>query len=442
LTLIVLFILNCYMPRLAASEPAAQDAQISAHCEQPDGSADQPDARAGLMDRETLTDNWFGLGEKLADDGIKIGLFNTQVYQIPLHGFNTEHDDDRYSGSYDLELTFDMEKLTALKGGSVYVLVEGGWSDGINDPSLGSLFGPNDDTSGNEAVFISQFFYEQALLDDKVRFRIGKVDLTGGFECRGCPVSFDGNSFANDETTQFLNSALVNNPTIPFPEEGLGAIVHVEPIDWWYLSAGVADAQADARETGFNTAFHGEDYFYGIFETGVTPQLDCHNGPLQGAYRVGVWYDPQPYEQFDGGVQDDNVGFYISADQMIYRQSADEDDERGLGVFARYGLADPGANTFRHFWSAGLQYRGLIPGRQDDVTAFGVASGCFSDELSSSMNDQGLPLDTHETVFEWYYNIQVTPWLNISPDVQYILNPSGGKFNDGLVIGIRAQIAI
>jgi hypothetical protein len=70
------------------------------------------------------------------------------------------------------------------------------------------------------------------LLDGAVLIRVGKLDLTGGFECRGCPVSFDGNSFANDQTTQFLNGALVNNPTIPFPDRGLGAVVHVAPVEW------------------------------------------------------------------------------------------------------------------------------------------------------------------------------------------------------------------
>ena len=43
--------------------------------------------------------------------------------------------------------------------------------------------------------------------------RFGKLDITGGFECRGCPVAFDGSAFANDPSGQFLNGALANNPT-------------------------------------------------------------------------------------------------------------------------------------------------------------------------------------------------------------------------------------
>ncbi len=58
-----------------------------------------------------------------------------------------------------------------------------------------------------------------------------------------------------------------------------------------------AGACADARETGFNTALHGADDFFAIFETGLTPQIPSPAGPLQGAYRVGVWYDPRPKER-------------------------------------------------------------------------------------------------------------------------------------------------
>ena len=77
-------------------------------------------------------------------------------------------------------------------------------------------------------------------------------------------MAFDGNAFANDETGQFLNGALVNNPTIPFPEQGLGVVLYFNPCDWWYIGGGVADAQADARQAGFTTTFGGESYFFTI----------------------------------------------------------------------------------------------------------------------------------------------------------------------------------
>ena len=273
-----------------------------------------------------------------------------------------------------------------------------------------------------------------------MQLRIGKLDMTGGFECHGCPVSFDGNMYANDENTQFLNAALVNNPTIPFPDYGLGAIIHWNPIKDWYLSIGAADAQADKRQTGFNTTFHDEDYFVYMAETGITPRLDSANSPLQGAYRVGVWYDPQPKANSDKLEESkshrDDTGLYVSCDQMLAKENSDPDDTQGLGAFFRYGYAHSRTNDITNFYSAGFQYQGLFDGRDEDVLGLGVAYGAFSDTADETYTED------YEKAVELYYNVQVTPWINLSPSVQYITNPGGDEtISDAVVVGLRALMA-
>ena len=312
------------------------------------------------------------------------------------------------------------------------MLAEGGWSDGLDESSVGSLFGVNDDAMGDEALVLSEAWYQQAWLDGRVILRVGKVDLTGTFECAGCPVSFDGSLYANDETSQFLNAALINNPTIPFPDNGLGVMLHTEPVQGFYMSAGVADADADARESGFNTAFHGPDNFFGIFETGLVPRL----GGMDGAYRVGFWYDPQPKDCLTSGVKRDDMGMYVSCDQMVWKESPEDPaDTQGLGLFARWGYAHSDVAEVTRFWSVGGQYQGLCPGRDDDVLGVGVAQG----RLSRYARTTGR--DAQETVFETYYNAKVTGWLNITGDVQYILNPGAdASVSDAVVVGIRAQM--
>jgi len=389
----------------------------------------------GLWERDTLTDNWFGFGDTLAERGIEVGFGLTHIWQINTQGgLATHRHAGRWTGSYDLELAVDLERLAGLKGLSAYVLTEGSWSDGLSASSVGDLFGVNGDAAGDRSVDVTQLWFEQQLLQDRLVVRIGKLDLTGGFECQGCPVSFDGNSFANDETLQFLNGALANNPTIPFTDNGLGLILHAQPCDIWYVSAGIADAQADARETGFDTAFDREDYFFSIFETGVVPAMPSARGPLRGAYRVGFWYDPQPKARLDGnGTERDDTGLYVSMDQGVWHESA-EADGQGLGLFARLGWADNDLNPVKAFWSVGAQYQGLVPGRDDDVLAFGVAQGRLS-------RDGGGLTDSHETVYELYYNAMVAPWLSVSPGMQYVRNPGGAGTRDAFVAGVRLQVS-
>ncbi|MHC4482342.1 MAG: carbohydrate porin [Planctomycetota bacterium] len=391
-----------------------------------------------IWQQETLTDGFWGLNDELAHKGIELGLSATQIYQQNVRGGISKHRRaGRFSGSYDLELSADLRKLLGLEGGSLYMLTEGVWSKsaGIDGLSVGSVFGVNGDARARRSMDITELWYEHAFLDDSLRIRVGKMDLTGGFEHHGCPVSFDCSAYANDETTQFLNGALINNPTIPFPAYGLGVAVHYSPTHLWYVSAAVADAQADIRETGFRTTFHDEDYFFYIVETGITPQLDSAKGPLQGAYRVGLWYDPQDKERFsDGRIRRDDTGFYLSFDQTLCRENNDAEDTQGLGVFGRYGWASSKVNEITNFWSAGIQYQGLIPDRDDDVLALGLAQGVFSDRASDYVDD-------YETACELYYSAQITPWMSVSPSIQYIANPGGNEItSDAVVLGVRLQM--
>jgi porin len=358
------------------------------------------------------------------------------VYQRNVKGgLDTSGRNGEFAGRYDLEMTFDLQRLLGLAG-SLYMHGIGGWSDGINESSVGSGFESNAVAVGSRGMDIVELYYEGALVDETFRFRIGKLDMTGGFECRGCPVSFDGSLYANDEVSQFLNGALVNNPTIPFPDFGLGAIIHWSPIEHWYLSVGAADAQADKRETGFNTAFHGEDYFVYLAETGITPQLDSDKGLLQGAYRIGVWYDPQPKTHSDGfNDYRDDAGLYVSCDQKLSNESEDPADTQGLGGFFRYGYAPSRTNDMTNFYSLGFQYQGLLEGRDEDVLAIGYAHGVFSDRADSTYTED------YESVTELYYSAVVTPWMTLSPSVQYVTNPGGDdSIRDAVVVGLRALI--
>jgi len=397
---------------------------------------------SNIWQRETLTDGFFGLNNKLSDSGIEFNLSVTSIYQQNVRGgLSTHRRAGRFSGSYDLELSADMQKLLGIENASVYVHTEGWWSksEGIDGPSVGSAFGVNGDAMPRNSIVVTELWYEQSMFDGKFLVRVGKMDITGGFECHGCPVAFDSSFFANDETTQFLNSALVNNPTIPFPDYALGIAAFYNPVGQWYLSAAVVDAQNDFRETGFKTTFCGEDYFFYIFETGIAPQISSSKGPLQGVYRVGLWNDPQPKANTDyanaGKSYRDDVGFYLSCDQMLIKENADPEDNQGLGAFLRYGYANSKRNDITNFWSIGFQYQGLIEGRDDDVLGVGFAQGIFSNSASTTYTED------YESVLELYYNAQVTPWLNISPCAQYVANPGGSKtVSDAVIIGLRAQM--
>jgi porin len=231
-----------------------------------------------------------------------------------------------------------------------------------------------------------------------------------------------------------MNSALVNNPTIPFPESGLAAVLYVNPVPWGFVSAGVADAEARSGQAGFDTAFDGDDEVVSVFEAGIVPLIESERGRLRGAYRFGLWHEYADRAHLDGrGEKSGDTGFYLSLDQMLWLEEGR--GSQGLGVFARAGWADEKVNEIERFASAGLNYQGLVPGRGDDVLGLGFAWGGLSDEAEF---DAGF-----ERAVEIYYNAEVTPWLHVSPDLQVVSNPGGDEDGgDAVIAGIRVQVNI
>jgi porin len=388
----------------------------------PGGSALQRWAR-----QETLTDNWFGLGKTLDEYGVTTTLDFMQVYQVPLGGAApVRFHAGRYTGKYKWRTHIDLEKLIDWPGASIQMRVEGGWSDGLYAPQAESAMDTVNVTApGDHPIALSKFRFEQKLFDDRLIVRLGKLDTTATFDFHGSAVAFDGNAYANDEDTQFLSYPFVNNPIVAFPSKGIGAIVLVEPVERFYIAAGLADADANQRETGFNTACHDEFNEFYVAESGYVAQIPSANGPLQGAYRFGLWYQPM----VNGP---EAFGFYSSCDQKLYRESPD--DEQGLGVFFRFGYADGDLSPVRTFWSIGGVYEGLIPGRDTDVLGLAWAQGIIGHNANYRADIQNN--------MELYYRFRLTEFMSVTPNVQYIMEPGGGQIGqDVAILGCRVRIS-
>jgi len=382
---------------------------------------------------DTTTGKWFGVGETLEERGVTIKLDFTTVYQkVVKGGMEGQTGKGEDTGVYNLRLNVDLEKLISLPGARVYAKAKGGWSEGIDPQAVGSIFNMNSTAPGDQTILFRDLYYEQALLDRLFVIRAGRIDLTGGIECEPCTVAFDCNAFANDEYGQFLNGALVNNPTVPFPSVGLGAALVARPMAWLYFAGGVGDAAATGRSIDVDNAF--DETFY-VGETGILSKIPSPSGDLVGAYRIGAWYSPQSCERLDGsgGEVAGHAGWYASVDQMVWRENAKKGDTQGLGLFGRFGSADERVNEIKTFWSAGGQYQGLIPTRDDDVIAAGFATGRFS-------KDAGLSAQA-ESVAEAYYRFEVFKWLQVTPSIQYVWSPGGDKsVDDAVAFAIRAFI--
>jgi porin len=141
--------------------------------------------------------------------------------------------------------------------------------------------------------------------------------------------------------------------------------------------------------------------------------------------------------------------FMYNFDQYLYQEN--QDPSQGIGIFGRFGISDGKANPIHQFYSFGFGGKGMIPTRDHD--RFGI--GYYYMKISGDLRDTFPPLLLnrvgldHEQGVELFYNIAVTPWLHITPDLQFIdaarnkapLLPAGGKsIGTAVVAGLRVRV--
>jgi len=337
------------------------------------------------------------------------------------------------SGSYDLFSLVDAEALAGWPGLDLLVHAKGLYDHSVND-EVGALSDPVDDADPTASIYLEQLWLEQAVLRDRLHLRVGMLSQQ---------TLFDRNAYANSEDVQFLATFLDNDGVVPLPR-GLGAALLASPLPWLDVAVSAVDADNSSKNAGFDTAFDGLDSLSGYLELRLRSRLHGPAGELPGTWRLGAFRDgrdrvvfgrTQPGTQIPV-TERGHPGAYLSADQLVFRERPDS--PQGLGLFARFGWADPDTNRVAWFWSVGGSYLGLVPGRDADVLGVGV----YQAIASARYRDTTDPHFRRETGIELYYAIAALPWLALTPDLQIIVSPGGHRSTDDAVVAtLRFRVA-
>jgi hypothetical protein len=236
------------------------------------------------------------------------------------------------------------------------------------------------------------------LFSQRLALTAGRLDLTN---------FFDRNAAANDETTQFLSDALVNNPVLGLATNGSGTAAVFDPKNGLNLKAGFQQSNPDA--TNLN------DSIYSLVEVGY---LMTPFGLGEGNYRL--WY------RATNASDRTSTAWGVSLDQKVAPP---------VTLFARYGDGKvpsgvEGETAFsagQHFWSGGVTFRqGLIFNPAD---SWGVGYA-----------QTRLAVGDKEHLVEGYYSFQVSEKLRLSFHLTHSLQaPEGAEQTGFLVPGVRLQ---
>ena len=471
---------------LAAITPAAtrqipgKAAPLALSLVQSNVDDSDPGLFTGILRRDQLLGEMGGLRTMLGRYGIKLTL--TDVGDVL---GNTSGGIDRgatYSGLTTLTLQMDTQKAFGWEGGTLAI---SGLQ--IRGRNLSQYYLSNLQTvSGIEAsntTRLWEIWYQQSFGDGAFDVRLGQQSLEQEF-------------MTSPGSALYLNT-MMGWPMLPsadlyaggpaYPLSSLGVRLRTQPGSCFTFLAGVFQDNPPGGPFDDDSQLRGSTRWGGNFNlrTGALFIAEAQyalnqprNGDmdrgsrsdgLPGTYKIGFWFDTAsfPNQRTDtlgsplaspdsngiARMNRRNASIYGVADQMVWRP--DPEGPRALSVFARIMGAPNDRNLISFSVNAGVNLRAPLPNRDDDTfgIGFGVtkvsggAAGFDKDTNVYGTSAFPVPVRGTETFLEVTYQIQVTPWLQVQPDFQYIFNPSGGIPNpnnpaktigSAAVFGLRA----
>ncbi|RJP93686.1 MAG: hypothetical protein C4518_05745 [Desulfobacteraceae bacterium] len=411
-------------------------------------ASDENTYSGDLLSRSTMTGDWGGMRNELASKGVTFDLSVTQVEQgVTRGGKNKEWE---YEGRGLFTLNLDTQKLGLWPGGFFTVEAEGNWENAVN-PKTGALMPVNSShlypLPGDGEFAIPNVSYMQ-FLSEHFGIVMGKLDTTTG----------DMNEFAHGKgDAQFLNLAFNVNPTLliscPYSTLGAGAIilpVKANP-DAAVISFSALSGDGQPTTDGFDDLGNGNNVYAG--EGRVRTDFFGKTGHqlIGGVYSTKTFTSIDQNLRFiieNQGIEqkEDAWAVYYNFDQYIFEEQ--KGSGKGMGIFGRVGVSDGNPNPMEYFYSIGFGGKGFLSQRPNDGFGIGyyyldINSPKFTGPLmtrSVLRDEQGI---------EAYYNIGITPWMQLTPDIQVIKGAQEYKrtglltkeeIDTATVLGLRLQM--
>jgi len=301
-------------------------------------------------------------------------------------------------------------------------------------PAVGDFHGISGVYGGGNTMRIVELWYEHEFPFSHSAILFGLHDFNGDFYVTEYAGTLLNGSFGMG--TIIGNGG--NASTFPTPTTGLRLKTQLNDIS--YLQAAIYDGAAseEAYDKLIEVKFDDTDGFFLATEAGIVKN---EPGDPNGYFKVGLgaWYLRQ--DQFgypDGSAEETpifednpkpgNNGYYFIAESSI---------GENLGIFFKHGRGRKDYNQFAQYYATGLSYQGVLPSRGEDVLSLGLV---HTRQSADYLAQSGVTAFVAETTYEITYTTQITDWLMVQPDVQYITQPSmSPDIPSALVLGLRLQ---
>ncbi|NHO33962.1 carbohydrate porin [Acetobacter sp. LMG 1636] len=398
---------------------------------------------------------WNELKQKWAKAGVGVSVSDAEeVWGIPRGGvLPSEH----YIGATTVDLVLDPARLSGMS------TADGAWGtfeisavDIRGKPFSNYPLYAFNQTSTSEAdpnLRLYELAYNWHSVDNRISVRVGKLDLSKEFMVSDTAQNFLNGSFG----WPMLPSNDLYNQGPASPVAAPAVRLNVAFAKKWLLRLAVADDNATGARRFINQNDpwnqnqdpSGTKFWFGT-GTFVIGELnrDVSFAGHAGTWKAGFFADSGAFPlQADSSVsRKGNWGVYVTLDHTLV-------NDTGMGAlkgFVRWnytGLSD--RNQIASSLDAGLVLAGPFH-RSDDSLGLGFGYAAPSHFLTTQRPDGSTKTMRNEYHIELTYTWQAWSWLSVQPDVQGLINPSGGvydpisnrKAQNALIFGLHLGVSL
>ena len=459
-------ILEAGFARLKPIDPIEQPHQSQWYLSPYQAMANMPHT---IQEYEHASGNWFGYRDGLDARGIELSVtYTSDIAGNPVGGKTPGG--FTYTDNFAFGCLVETEKLFGWHGG--YFMISALQRDGnsLSRENIGNQFTVQQ-VFGGQTFHFYELSYQQDFCNDHASLKAGRI--AAGDDFASSPLywlymnnGIDGNPQAvpvNGRFSSYPNATWGSRLKVDLPASMVArlGVYQVTPqnsvhgVNWdFYPSNGVmlvgqygwnpeffkpASSSANTDEGKTIVApFQKKSALKGASKD--SPEAPALKG-FTGHYWMGGYYSSMEYASFNSSVKTPNAyGLYWHADQTVYRP--DPRNDEGLVLWSAYVLSPQQNISLMPFEvNAGAVYTGLIPGRHDDFTIFGVAYGNFSTSYAGVQEQTGNGNRTYELVYELGYRVHLTKFAYIQPDLQWVINPAGTSSTpNALVLGAQMGV--
>jgi porin len=287
------------------------------------------------------------------------------------------------------------------------------------------------------ALRLYEVWLQQEFLAGRAGIKAGLIDINTTFDVQETAALFLN---ASHGIGPDLGDTGLNGPS-DYPTPALAVTGVYRPREGWTAQLGIFDAVAgDPNHPGRFVAIKLDGAL-------ILAQVEKRFGDV-ARIEGGAWTYTSAFaslDQFDaGGVPrrvHGNGGLYGLVEGRLFAKPGE--DAGGLNGWLRVGIANGDINRAENYLGAGLVYTGLIPGRDKDEVGLAMARAGFGGGARAAGALAGRDIGDSETNLEATYRYAFKDWLNIQPDVQYVIHPGGDQhIPNAIVVGMRLAFTV